>query len=288
MAMIDSTTSSATSIVLLGESQVGKSHYGAQLLGRLNSGNCLLRMRGAATNLSAFEEVAHKLNQGVSAAHTPAVTYNESSWPVEDAGGRPVDLMWPDYGGEQIRRLIDERRIPPLWRERLRSAQGWMLMLRLHQVSFEDDPFSRPLAELRTTPAQDAGPVKHSSQARIVELLQMLLYIRGVGTVTPITEPPLMVMLSFWDELSDVGKQTPPQILEKSLPLVASFISSNWHPERFQIVGVSPLGRALSVSDPDESYVNEGPEQHGYVVLPDGVKSSDLTLPIVNLIAMAD
>ncbi|MGV8861917.1 MAG: hypothetical protein ACOH2O_16045 [Pseudomonas sp.] len=286
--MIDSTQSTTASIVLLGESQVGKSHYGAQLLGRLNSGNCSLRMRGAATNLSAFEEVAHKLNQGVSAAHTPAVTYNESSWPVEDADGRTVDLMWPDYGGEQIRRLIDERRIPPLWRERLRGAQGWMLMLRLHQISFEDDPFSRPLAELRTTPAQDASVViKHSSQARIVELLQMLLYIRGVGTVTPIMEPPLVVMLSFWDELNDVEKQTPVQVLEKSLPLVASFISSNWHADRFQIIGVSPLGRALSASDPDEGYVNEGPEQHGYVVLPDGTKCSDLTLPILNLIAMA-
>lgn len=42
---------SDNSILLIGESDVGKTHYGAQLLKRLMKRDGQLRMNGAATNL---------------------------------------------------------------------------------------------------------------------------------------------------------------------------------------------------------------------------------------------
>ena len=62
-------------IVLIGESGAGKSHYGAQLLLRLNQQRDALKMRGAATNLSAYEGVIDALNEGRSAEHTATSTY---------------------------------------------------------------------------------------------------------------------------------------------------------------------------------------------------------------------
>jgi hypothetical protein len=105
-------------LMLIGESNVGKSHYGGQLLLRLNQKKNALRMRGAPTNITAFDDVTKALNDGKSAPHTSATTYVESEWPVVDGEGRAVDLEWPDYGGEQVRRLIDDRRIPVDWRDR--------------------------------------------------------------------------------------------------------------------------------------------------------------------------
>lgn len=273
-------------LALLGESQMGKSHYGGQLMLRLNTKKCALRMRGAATNLSAFEEVVQRLNEGIPGAHTAESTYLDSVWPVVNETGLAMDLTWPDYAGEQVRRLIENRRIPTEWQERVQTADGWVLMIRPKLVVLDDDLLSRPLTDLRSSLAtEDKG--KRSSQARIVELLQMLLYARRVTTGADWKHPALVVMLSCWDEIEDIASKRPDEVLATHMPMVASYIAANWPEQRHSIVGVSALGNALSADAPNENFINEGPEQFGYVVLPDGVVDKDLTLPIAELAKMA-
>ena len=81
---------SANSILLIGESGVGKTHYGAQLLKRLMKGDCQLRMNGAASNLEPFEAAMESLNEGMAADHTPTPTYVDSVWPIATTRvGRP-------------------------------------------------------------------------------------------------------------------------------------------------------------------------------------------------------
>ena len=65
-------------------------------------------------------------------------------------------------------------------------------------------------------------------------------------------------------------------------PLLADFIACNWDDSR--ILGLSALGRPLDKDQPDEDYVAIGSERFGYVVLEDGTRSPDLTLPIQSLI----
>ena len=48
-------------------------------------------------------------------------------------------------------------------------------------------------------------------------------------------------------------------------------------------MGLSALGRALSMEEADEEFAIRGPEDFGYVVLPDGKQSPDITLPIQRL-----
>ena len=106
------------SILLIGESGVGKSHYGGQLLKRLMQEDGRIRMDGAATNLEPFEAVMASLDAGLSADHTATAIYHESRWPIVDDEGRKAHLIWPDYGGEQIKNIIDERRLPHVWLKR--------------------------------------------------------------------------------------------------------------------------------------------------------------------------
>jgi len=274
---------SDNSILLIGESGVGKTHYGAQLLNRLMNGAGTLRMDGAATNLQPFESAMGRLNEGLTADHTPTTTYVDSLWPILDENGLKAELVWPDYGGEQIKTMSSTRRIPAAWRDRVVSSPAWLLLVRLQQTRVSEDIFSRPLSGI-TGASVDNREVQVSDQARLVELLQMLIYIRNESTTKPLISPRLGVILSCWDELgADELEQPPAQVLERRLPMFSGFIHSLWSEPL--VLGLSALGRALKLNESDMDYVAQGPEHFGYVVLPDGQHSPDLTQPIQSLLA---
>jgi hypothetical protein len=268
------------SILLIGEAGVGKTHYGAQLLKRLMKGDGLLRMDGAATNLEPFEAAMERLNEGMVADHTATTTYVESVWPIADAGGAKAELVWPDYGGEQVKAMSSTRRIPSAWRVRVLSAPAWLLLVRLQQTRVSDDIFSRPLSELKRA-GSDNREVQISDQARLIELLQMLLYVRGAVSIEPFQSPALSVLLSCWDELGT--EDQPAAVLQQRLPMFASFVASTWADPL--VLALSALERPLNARSRDSEYAARGPEQFGYIVLPDGERSADLTLPIQHLLA---
>lgn len=269
-------------ILLVGESNVGKTHYGAQFLKRLMVKACALKMSGAPTNLEAFTTALSCLTEGKSTDHTPASTYVESVWPITDEAGRYAELVWPDYGGEQVRNLVTQRRIPVAWRERVLGATDWVLLIRLHSLRSEDDLFSRPLQSFAEVESQgEAISYELSDQARTVELLQMLLYLAQFNLNRPLCKPRLTILLSCWDELDTT--ELPADLLASRLPMLWSFVRSNWISPT--VIGLSALERALSKMDADQEYAIRGPEEFGYVVLPDGVKNTDITLPIQRLMA---
>lgn len=283
------------SILLIGESNVGKTHYGAQFLKRLMVKECSLQMSEAPTNIEAFSNALACLTEGKATAHTPSDAYLESVWPVTSEQGGHAELVWPDYGGEQVSSLVAQRQIPVKWKERVMGATDWVLMLRLQSIRFEEDLLSRPFHTLferdkenDQTKAGDQPTVDKQSdvfdmsdQARAIELLQILLYFSKANLDQPIEKPRLTILLSCWDELKT--EELPGQLLESRLPMLWSFLCSNWmSPE---VYGLSSLGRPLSTGSPDEDYEIQGPEEFGYVVLPDGSQNKDITLPIQRLMA---
>ena len=268
------------SILLIGESGVGKSHYGGQLLKRLMQEDGRIRMDGAATNLQPFEAVMASLDAGLSADHTATAIYHESRWPIVDDDGRKAHLIWPDYGGEQIKNIIDERRLPHVWLNRIAQSSGWLLLIRLQQTRADDDIFSRPLPSLKGN-RREPGEARVSDQARLIELLQMLVYAQSTSDKRMGRLPCLVVLLTCWDEMESPGK--PIDVLHERLPMFCDFVASNW--EESSVLGLSALERALDKHEPDEDYITQGSEQFGYVVLEDGTHSPDLTLPIRELLA---
>ncbi len=268
------------SILVIGESGVGKSHYGGQLLKRLMKEDGRIRMDGAATNLEPFEAVMARLDAGLSADHTTTAIYHESRWPVVDDEGGKANLIWPDYGGEQIKNIIEDRRLPHAWLKRIAQSSAWLLLIRLQGTRVDDDIFSRPLTSLERN-SREPGKASLSDQARLIELLQMLVYAQSNSDRSRSRLPCLVVLLTCWDEMESPGK--PIEELHKRLPMFGEFVESNW--EDSSVLGLSALGQALDKEAPDESYIAQGSEQFGYVVLEDGSHSTDLTLPIRKLLA---
>lgn len=268
----------SNSILLIGESGVGKTHYGAQLLRRLMRIPGALRMNGAANNLEAFEAALENLDEGRAAGHTARSVNVDSVWPIVNAAGREGNLVWPEYGGEQIKSVIENRRLPDAWQRRVHAADAWLLLIRLQQTSIGDDIFSKRLVDLKGVPVENRE-VHPSDQARLVELLQMLIFTYR-STSRSHGLPRLGILLTCWDETAIAP--TPLEALAVRLPLVSAFVKSNWRQPL--IMGLSALERPLNPTSRDTEYARKGPEHFGYVINANGTKSSDLTLPIYHLL----
>lgn len=294
---------SSISLLLIGGAKAGKTHYGGQLLGRLNEKSGRLIMDGVATNIEPFEEVLRCLSEGRSAGHTPTTVYKESVWPVQIASTQTrASLVWPDYGGEQIRQILEARSVNEHWQQRIREADGWLLFIRSEQVHAYEDVILRPRMQERmveetqqgaddgATAAPEGMPLPSwSDQAILVELLQLLLFVKQTGTLRRIGRPALTIILSCWDEIPGADdSEKPASLLAARLPLLSSFVQANWQPESLAIYGLSSLGKALKPDQPDDGYLDYGPEKQGWIIEQEGNHSGDLTAPIANLISLLE
>jgi hypothetical protein len=270
------------SLLVLGGPNAGKTHYGGQLLGRLNQGGGELTMHGAPVNISPFEEVLRALGQGRTAGHTAMNVYYEVILPVATQNGSAFELVFPDYSGEQVKSMMEQRHISRDWQMRLRESSAWLLFIRLELIRAYEDILSRPAVPANDAATPSTDDFKWSDQAYYLELLQLLLFAKGIGTVTRVESPTLTVILSCWDELKQGLSKTvtPQELLFNKMPLFSEFINATWAEDRLSVVGLSSLGKALQEGTADEDYKDLGPEHFGYMVLPNGKQSTDLTLPI--------
>lgn len=280
-------------LLLLGGHNSGKTHYAGQLYGRLTSQEGCLRLRedqGTPQDLSAVEGVLNALYSGHSANHTPRDTSTEVVLPLQDAQGRALDLHWPDYGGEQLNGVFEERSVTEAWRQRLLKSQAWVLLIRLHSETTYPDELDKllnreslPLESLtRSAPTASGG--KWDANAYWVELLQLLLHVAGRGTAQRLRRPRLAVLLSCYDEIPE-PRATPSQTLAAKLPLLSAFINSAWEAADVSIWGLSALGKPLAPTSQDEDFCKRGPEEQGWVVAPEGSKhDKDLTRPLAWLL----
>ena len=139
-------TDAPRSLLLLGESDVGKTHYGAQVLRRLNGGRGAFTLVNGA-NLKPFRTALDKISQGLSAPHTPRAEYSESTWTLRQrSSGSTMDLVWPDYGGEQVSEMIDGKSLPAAWRDKIVKASGWIFLVRPSQIPLPEDILTRAVS----------------------------------------------------------------------------------------------------------------------------------------------
>jgi len=274
-------------ILIVGASGAGKTHFAGQLLGRLkrNREGALRLVPGGAKNLILVEEVLECLEEGRSAGHTSAATWDGVELELETQSGVRVALEWPEYAGERVDGILRERGISPLWRQTIVEADAWLVFLRPSLLNLYEDPISRPGKLTTKTNAEPLLPAeagRWDDQARLIEVLQILKFSRSVGVSTNST-PRMIVLLSCWDELD--GNLSPEDHLATRLPMVMSYLKTNWTPDRLSIWGLSSLGKHLDVKVGDDDFAVRGPQVFGYVVPPGTtIKELDLTLPILWLI----
>ena len=120
-----------SSLLVIGGAKTGKTHYAGQLLRRLEAKKHLLKMAIAASDRTPLQEVLEKLAVGRSASHTPNNIYRESVWDVWiDGSPDQSQLIWPDYGGEQIEDIVRKRQITEPWIQRVRDSAGLLFFVR--------------------------------------------------------------------------------------------------------------------------------------------------------------
>lgn len=286
-------------ILIIGANDTGKTHFVGQLFGRMRQGGARLRLRAAPSNLSALEEVLERLNEGRTAEHTSADDYHEIDMPLVTESGKEFNLLFPDYGGEQIRSIVSERTVTPDWMARLRKSEGWLFFIRPSLVSKPEDLLSRPPGSLLEAPrapqenrsggGNEGKKEKTFSAATFVELLQALLNFSGRGVATKLRSPVLAIILSCWDEVqkTEISETSEPiEFLRQKLPMLAEFVTANWEEDRLLIYGLSALEKPLHDKVSDEEYLDRGPESFGYVITPTGELEKDLTIPLTSLISL--
>jgi hypothetical protein len=295
-----------SSLLIIGGTKAGKTHYGGQLLRRLETKTYPLRIVVAPDDRTPFREVLDALAQGRSAPHTSTLFYRESIWQVRRPGDAThSDLVWPDYGGEQIADIVKKRQVSEPWVQRIRESSGWLFFVRPNTITAPEDILDRPRARERMKSGADPECADHEPpkdatetdatptvtlpkltlehQAGLVELLQALLFVKQAGSVNQLREPPLVIVLSCWDEIPNSDSAKPADVLRLRLPLLSQFIKATWRPDRTEIMGLSALGRALRDDVSDEDFRDNGPERQGWCISQTGEKLNDLTLPVTEL-----
>lgn len=272
--------SNNNNILIIGGPNSGKTHFGGQLYLRFRCDECNYKISTPPEDLTIFQEVVDCLSDGRSATHTNVDSHKNLFLEVVDPNGYVTSISFPDYGGEQIKQIVSSRQINELWRNQIQGSNNWMFFIRLDEVAEIEDIVNRPLPESVSTKSNAGTALKISDNAFFIELLQMLLFAKQVSFKQNITIPKLMVVLSCWDILKLDEERTPVEVLKSKLPLFYEFISNLWDERNLDIVGLSSTGKTLSDKKPDDEYLNNSPEDFGYVILPNGKKEKDLTVLI--------
>ena len=270
-------------LLVLGGPDSGKSTYRAQLYQRVeHEEDGELHLVESVGDITSLKGDVDRLVQGLQPMHTHLDIYNSTTLVVEDRAKRRLSLEFADYGGEQMRRIGETNAVPSPWVERAQQSQSWLIFVRIDQIrsmkSFMTDP-------VETDPPSKAGTEQLQSERfaelDTIEILQRLLFVRGVSLRQPLVSPRLGILLSCWDELPETERnQRPAALFEQRAPLLSRFIASNWYPGHHMSWGLSSTGRKLPEEKPDEEFAKKGPERAGYVMLEEGYTSSDLTIPL--------
>ena len=274
------------SILIIGDAGTGKTHYVAQLMLRLETHQSAGRYFEPPDNVTPIEEAMRCLSAGRSAAHTVGSATSKVVLPIEFTGGVRARVEWPEYAGERLADLVRRRHGGSEWAEDARRAHAWMLFVRHDQMRAGWDLLNRPVSDVmaKRHDINETG-VPWMPQAQLIELLQMMLFLRRASLREPLRMPMLAVALSCYDDLPERGRHAcPADAFRAVAPMLASFVESNWHESSRFVIGLSALGKPLDMSKPDEEFVDSGPSANGWVVTPDGKVNSDLTWPLVELL----
>lgn len=274
-------------ILIIGGPNVGKTHFGGQLYGRLQTRGSFYKITSPPENLTVFKEVLENLNDGKSAGHTNVSANEQLEIQIQDGNGQKSVFSFPDYGGEQVNSIVADRRINKIWKEQIEKSNAWMLFIRPDEIHPLEDIVNRgiPEQEVLESRNSETEPMIISNSAFYIELLQMLLYTKKVSTLRKITTPKLTVVLSCWDLIEEnIAGRLPKDVLKEKLPALYSYVESIWQDKSFGIIGLSSTGKTLSDKDTDMEYIKKGPENFGYIITPEGKKEVDLTLSIATFI----
>lgn len=260
-------------ILIIGPPRSGKTTFLAQLYGRLMDKKGKLKLASVPENIDGIRSAYDRLAEGKETESTPSIDNLEVIIPVIYEGQEFV-LHCKDYGGEQVRDLVTLMEYDKTWIDRAKKNDRWILFIRPSEIEHRFDLSKKGYAA-KNSKETNSTIFGTSDQSQFIELLQVLLHARGTGMKEPIDTPRLLIALTCWDELNT--DSTPEEILKQKMPLFVQFIMANWLPGAFKIIGVSAQEFPLKTDEARDKYLDEMPQNFGYLVLNDNPKEKDLT-----------
>lgn len=268
---------------------MGKTHFGGQLYGRLNTEQFSFKLSKSPQDLTLFKEIWEKLNQGLEGKHTDTKLHDTINLPIEASDGTAINLIYPDYGGEQIQVMFEQRQINATWQNQIKNSDNWFLFIRLDLMENISDISTKFYKRIKAEenvpdpPPENIRTLRKDSAAFYVELLQTFLKIKGVA-LTDNIKPKLTILLSCWDKSKFSKNTIPMAALQQKMPLFTNFLQAIWPEKQLSIIGLSSLGQDLDAKKPDKKFAAKGPEDFGYLLLEDGTKTADITLTLKTLV----
>ncbi|KFF16596.1 TRAFAC clade GTPase domain-containing protein [Flavobacterium hydatis] len=265
------------SILLIGKPHSSKTVFLSQFYSRLQKKKSNLKLYKAVDDLSPIFGARESLSAGEEPQTTPAEKSVKFYLPIQFSE-RQIDLRCPEYGGEQVLSIVENRELNKEWKTSISESNSWVLFIRLNSVNKSLDISDITFSEQHKKSTEKTLPIvedKISDQSFFIELLQIILHSKGYDYHLINNNVKLTIVLTCWDEMNTEEK--PYDILKSKLPLLLNFVESNWNSELLKIIGLSAQGFALDTPENKEKYLIEGPEEFGYLVLADGTHTKDIT-----------
>lgn len=263
-------------LLIIGKPHSSKTVFIAQFYSRLQKRKSKLSLYKSVDDLTPITAAREALAKGEEPETTPTNRNVNLLLPIQ-FGEEQIDLICPDYGGEQINSILSTREVDKRWIEAIKESNNWIFFIRLNNISKQLD-----ISNITVTPEYTEGSKEDtgvaysiSDQSSLIELLQIILHSKEHDYHFKNSKVKLTVVLTCWDELETEKK--PKQVLQKALPLLLSFIESNWQEEKLKIIGLSAQGFPLNSKENKEKYQIEGSENFGFIIKEDGQKIDDIT-----------
>lgn len=266
-----------TSILLIGKPHSSKTVFLSQFYSKLRKNKSRLKLYKPVDDLSPISGAREALALGEEPQTTPSEQSVKFFLPILVAK-KEVDLKCPEYGGEQVLNIVANRELNKEWTTSIQDSNNWILFIRLNNINKSLDISDVTYSEQHKKNSEKPVPEienKISDQSFFIELLQILLHAKGTDYHRLNDKPKLTVALTCWDEMNT--QKNPYDELISKLPLFLNFLESNWDKSCLNIVGLSAQGFSLTEPENIEKYQIEGPEEFGYLVLPDGTQTNDIT-----------
>lgn len=271
-----------SSILLIGKPHSSKTVFLTQFYSRLQKKKSSLSLYMPVEDLSPISSARVSLANGEEPQTTPAEKSIKFVLPIQ-LKDRKVDLRCPEYGGEQVNAIVENRELSKDWVIDVEESNNWILFIRLNSINgaldLSDITYSEQHQQKKEAEQPSTLPLYAiSDQSFFIELLQLLLHSKKHDFHILNQKLKLTVVLTCWDELESDEK--PLDLLRKRLPLLLDFIESNWNKASMNVIGLAAQGFPLNTPANQEKYQIEGPEEFGYLVFPDGTTNKDITLLI--------
>jgi GTPase SAR1 family protein len=264
-----------TSLLLIGKPHSGKTTFITQLCGRVESTTSAIKLYKPIDDLTSIIESTRALANGDEVKATPTDKNSFLSLPLQVADEK-IDLACPDYGGEQINLIIENREVDSKWSKLVIGSNSWILFIKPSDLSSSYDLSNKTIKpEILEGASGETDEYTISDQSFFIELLQVLLHTKEQDAHFLNDTVQLTIVLTCWDEFE--SSSNPKDELKKRLPLLLSFIESNWASTRVKVLGLSSLGFSLKINENKVKYQELGAENFGYLIHEDGQKDTDIS-----------